>query len=90
MKTRATPKYPATDCKDPIPHKNRSKTGKRHEIRSERIYKTGPLKLSPIGKKTSQAMLNKIWYPGYVEKPPADIQNIRKDLQILLWNYRNV
>lgn len=49
------------------------------------------IKTTPIGKKTSQATLNKIWYPGHVEKPPADIiQNIRKDLQVLLWNYRTV
>ena len=49
------------------------------------------IKTTPIGKKTSQATLNKIWHPGHVEKPPADIiQNIRKDLEVLLWNYRNV
>ena len=36
-------------------------------------------------------MLSKIWYLGYVEKPPTDIiQNIRKDILVFLWYYRKV
>ena len=36
-------------------------------------------------------MLSKIWYLVYVEKPPVDIiQNIRKDIHDLLWDYRKV
>ena len=39
----------------------------------------------------NQVMLSKIWYLGYVEKPPTDIiQNIRKDILVFLWYYRKV